>query len=46
VLQQHGKKMTEYGEELLKRLSEDLSSRFGQGFSERNLRQIRQFYLT
>jgi len=40
------KQRAEYGEELHKRLSEDLSSRFGQGFSERNLGQMCQFYLT
>ena len=30
---------------LLKRLSQDLQSRLGRGFSERNLEQMRQFYL-
>ena len=40
------KQRAEYGEDLLKRLSEDLSGRFGQGFSERNPGQMRQFYLT
>jgi predicted nuclease of restriction endonuclease-like (RecB) superfamily len=34
-----------YGTELLKRLSRDLQSRLGRGFSERNLEQMRQFYL-
>jgi hypothetical protein len=34
-----------YGEELLKRLARDLSKRFGRGFSERNLEQMRAFYL-
>lgn len=31
--------------ELLKRLSSDLTSRFGRGFSQRNLEQMRLFYL-
>ncbi|OGH56409.1 MAG: hypothetical protein A3G34_01830 [Candidatus Lindowbacteria bacterium RIFCSPLOWO2_12_FULL_62_27] len=35
-----------YGEELLKRLAVDLTGRFGRGFSERNVRQMRQFYLS
>ena len=30
---------TEYGEELLKELSADMTVRFGKGFSERNLRK-------
>jgi predicted nuclease of restriction endonuclease-like (RecB) superfamily len=42
---QGGKARAEYGEELLKRLGGDLSSRFGRGFSERNLLKMRTFYL-
>jgi hypothetical protein len=42
---QRGKERAVYGSELLKRLSGDLQSRFGRGFSERNLGQMRQFYL-
>jgi predicted nuclease of restriction endonuclease-like (RecB) superfamily len=34
-----------YGEELLKRLSTDLTARFGRGFSVVNLQQMRNFYL-
>ena len=34
-----------YGEHLLERLSEDLTKRFGRGFSIRNLRSFRAFYL-
>jgi hypothetical protein len=30
---------------LLKSLARDLSSRFGRGFSERNLQQMRGFYV-
>jgi predicted nuclease of restriction endonuclease-like (RecB) superfamily len=36
----------EYGKQLLKYLSEKLSKEFGAGFTERNLRAMRQFYLT
>lgn len=43
--EQGGAARAGYGEELLKRLSADLTARFGRGFSERNLRQMRQFYL-
>lgn len=43
--EQHGAERAEYGERLLKRLAQDLSNRFGRGFSERNLEQMRAFYL-
>lgn len=43
--QQWGKEKAEYGTGLLKTLSEELTKKFGKGFSYRNLRQIRQFYL-
>jgi predicted nuclease of restriction endonuclease-like (RecB) superfamily len=43
--EQRGAPRAGYGEELLKRLSRDLSRRFGRGFSERNLEQMRAFYL-
>jgi predicted nuclease of restriction endonuclease-like (RecB) superfamily len=36
----------EYGKNLLKYLSEKLASEFGKGFTERNLRYMRQFYQT
>jgi hypothetical protein len=41
---QGGEKRAEYGEELLDRLAADLNSRFGRGFSRRNLQSMRQFY--
>lgn len=44
--EQGGKGRAAYGEELLKRLSADLTRRFGRGFSRQNLQQMRQFYLT
>jgi predicted nuclease of restriction endonuclease-like (RecB) superfamily len=43
--EQGGKARAEYGAELLKRLGEDLTGRFGRGFSDRNLRQMRMLYL-
>jgi hypothetical protein len=44
--EQEGKIRAEYGEELIKRLSKDMTEKFGKGFSERNLEQMRKFYLT
>lgn len=35
-----------YGEAVIARLSEDLSARFGRGFSQRNLEQMRKFFLS
>jgi len=43
--QQSGSERAGYGEALLKRLAQDLRIRLGCGFSERNIRQMRQFYL-
>jgi hypothetical protein len=43
--EQKGKERAEYGASLLKRLSADLTPRFGKGFTERNLEHMRQFYL-
>lgn len=44
--EQKGKIRAEYGEELLIRLSADLSAKFGRGFSAENLRLMRKFYIT
>lgn len=44
--EQQGKARAGYAEETLKNLSRDLAKEFGKGFSERNLRAFRQFYLT
>lgn len=44
--EQQGKERAEYGKQVLKELSKKLSDDFGKGFSERNLEQMRQFYLT
>jgi predicted nuclease of restriction endonuclease-like (RecB) superfamily len=43
--EQGGKERAGYGEELLDRLAEDLTSKHGRGFSKRNLEQMRAFYL-
>ena len=44
--EQKGKTRAKYGEELLKKLSADLSAKFGRGFSVDNLERMRRFYLT
>lgn len=44
--EQKGKRRAGYGEQLIERLSLDLTQQFGRGFSARNLEQMRQFYLT
>jgi predicted nuclease of restriction endonuclease-like (RecB) superfamily len=43
--EQGGRARAEYGEALLKRLSDDLTRQYGRGFSRRNLEQMRAFYL-
>ena len=43
--EQKGKERAKYGEALLKKISTDLTTRFGKGFTERNLDYMRQFYL-
>ncbi|EKD29210.1 MAG: Protein containing DUF1016 [uncultured bacterium] len=43
--EQNGKERAEYGKAIIKKLSKALSSEFGKGFDERELRRIRQFYL-
>lgn len=43
--EQGGESRAEYGASLMERLSEDLSRRFGRGFSVDNLESMRLFYL-
>lgn len=43
--EQRGKVRAEYGGKLLEKLSADMTAYFGKGFSERNLRNMRAFYL-
>jgi predicted nuclease of restriction endonuclease-like (RecB) superfamily len=44
--EQGGAARAAYGEELLKSLAGDLTAKLGRGFSERNLEQMRRFFLT
>jgi hypothetical protein len=43
--EQKGKLRAGYGEQLIERLSLDLTRQFGRGFSRQNLQQMRQFFL-
>ncbi|PIP02373.1 MAG: DUF1016 domain-containing protein [Zetaproteobacteria bacterium CG12_big_fil_rev_8_21_14_0_65_54_13] len=45
VEEQGGQERAEYGKETLQSLSEKLTSEFGKGYSHRNLKYMRQFYL-
>lgn len=44
--EQGGAERAAYGKRLIERLSADLGSQFGRGFSLMNLRQMRRFYLS
>jgi predicted nuclease of restriction endonuclease-like (RecB) superfamily len=44
--EQNGNIRAEYGKKLIESLSNKLSQEFGKGFSQRNLEQMRQFYIT
>ena len=44
--EQGGKQRAVYGEEVLRRLSADLTVKFGKGFSRQNLQRFREFYLS
>jgi predicted nuclease of restriction endonuclease-like (RecB) superfamily len=44
--EQKGEERAAYGESLLADLSKKLSTEFGKGFTERNLRNMRSFFLT
>jgi predicted nuclease of restriction endonuclease-like (RecB) superfamily len=43
--EQNGFKRASYGKEIIKNLSNELTIEFGKGFSERSLRDFRQFYI-
>ena len=43
---QKGDKRASYGDSILDKLSKKLTNEFGKGFSSRNLRTMRKFYLT
>lgn len=44
--EQNGKERAEYGKQILKELSEELTAEFGKGFSVDNLENMRKFFLT
>ena len=44
--EQNGKSKAEYGQNLIQKLSQHLTTEFGRGFSTTNLKQMRTFYLT
>src|SRR5579872_3124401 len=44
--EQGGAERARYGEHLIEHLAKDLTARFGRGFSERNLQQMRLFSIT
>lgn len=43
--EQKGRRRAGYGEQLIERLSIDLTTQFGRGFSRQNLQQMRSFFL-
>ena len=43
--EQQGKRRAGYGEAMIERLAADLTARFRRGFSQTNLKQMREFYL-
>ena len=45
IEEQQGKVKAEYGKAVLKKLSQLLTLEFGKGFDERNLNNIRAFYI-
>ncbi|MFV0268832.1 MAG: YhcG family protein [Draconibacterium sp.] len=44
--EQNGRERAEYGKQILKELSNKLTTEFGKGFSEDNLSNLRKFYFT
>ena len=44
--EQHGNARAKYGDNLINRLSKDLTIRLGKGYSKSNLLYIRKFYYT
>lgn len=44
IYEQAGEKRADYGKALLSKLSSDLTSRYGRGFSKANLEYMRRFY--
>lgn len=46
VEEQNGKSRAEYGKQIIKTLAKELRTEFDKNFTERRVREIRQFYLT
>ncbi|MCB0605735.1 MAG: DUF1016 family protein, partial [Saprospiraceae bacterium] len=44
--EQNGKERADYGKEIIKNISEEMTREFGKGFSKRTIWEIRQFYTT
>ena len=44
--EQNGKERADYGKEIIKNISEEITLEFGKGFSKRTIWEIRQFYTT
>lgn len=44
--EQSGEERAEYGAALIERLADDLTGRFGRGFSRQNIQNMRMFYLS
>lgn len=44
--EQNGKGRAQYGKQIVRTVSAELTNEFGKGYSERNSRKFRQFYLT
>ncbi|XCN71116.1 MAG: PDDEXK nuclease domain-containing protein [Candidatus Electrothrix aestuarii] len=43
--EQNGQERAQYGRKIIKTLSKELTAEFGKGFSERTIREFRQFYI-
>jgi len=46
VDEQNGQERAEYGKQIITTLAKELTTEFGKGFDEREIKKIRQFYLT
>ena len=44
-VEQKGQKRADYGKQIIKKISKDLTKSYGKGFGERSLERCRQFYL-
>ena len=44
--EQDGKERADYGKEIIQTISDEMTKEFGKGFTGRNIRNFRQFYLT